>query len=158
MSETKKGAFEIDLTNLLRNYFQAAKRFWWLLVACTVAFGALVPLCYKLISNPSYTASFTFTVRVVNNSVTESLSTEGSIYYDKDLAEQLEKTFTYILTSDHLSDEVRAQMGQELNTGNITATCLKGSNMFTIQATGSTAQDAYDTLVAVMEVFPTAAR
>ena len=31
------------------------------------------------------------TVKVVNNSVTESLNSQYNIYYDKDLAEQLEK-------------------------------------------------------------------
>ena len=148
----------IDLGRLLKNYFKAAKRFWWILVASTVFFAALVPLTLQWIRTPEYKATCSFTVRVVNNSVTESLNSEYSIYYDKDLAEQLEKTFTFILTSDHLGDEVRQTLDRELETGRIEAECIPGSNLFTITVKGDTPQQAYEMLVTIMDIFPQAAR
>ena len=65
---------EIDLSNLIRNYLKAAKRFWWILVACTVLFAGLLPLVMSLRHTPEYEATCSFTVRVVNNSVTEELN------------------------------------------------------------------------------------
>ena len=103
---------EIDLGHLLRNYWKAAKRFWWVLLITTVLFAGLLPLVMSLIKTPEYEATCSFTVRVVSNSVTSEMGEQFSIYYDKDLAEQLDKTFTYILTSDHLGDEVKQQLGQ----------------------------------------------
>lgn len=148
----------IDLGRLLKNYLKAAKRYWWILVASTVFFAVLVPLALQGMRTPEYKATCSFTVRVVNNSVTESLNSQYDIYYDKDLAEQLEKTFTFILTSDHLGDEVRQVLDRELESGRIEAECIKGSNLFTITVKGDTPQQAYDMLVTIMEVFPQAAR
>ena len=149
---------EIDLSNLLRNYLKAAKRFWWILALCMALFAVALPVALNLITTPEYKATCSFTVRVVNNSVTESLNTQYDIYYDKDLAEQLDKTFTYILTSDHLGDEVRQELDKELEAGRIEAKCVKGSNLFEIKVLGDSPQEAYDMLVTVMDVFPQAAR
>lgn len=149
---------EIDLSNLIRNYLKAAKRFWWILIACTVLFAGLLPLVLSLRHTPEYEATCSFTVRVVNNSVTEELNNQYDLYYDKDLAEQLDKTFTYILTSDHLGDEVRQELDRELEAGRIEAKCVKGSNLFEITVKGDTSKEAYDLLVTIMEVFPKSAR
>ena len=74
---------EIDLSNLIRNYLKAAKRFWWILIACTVLFAGLLPLVMSLRHTPEYEATCSFTVRVVNNSVTEELNSQYDLYYDK---------------------------------------------------------------------------
>jgi len=149
---------EIDLGHLLRNYWKAAKRFWWVLLITTVLFAGLLPLVMSLIKTPEYEATCSFTVRVVSNSVTSEMGEQFSIYYDKDLAEQLDKTFTYILTSDHLGDEVKQQLGKELEAGKIKATCIAGSNLFELKALGASPEEALQLLETVIDVFPDAAR
>ena len=140
MSEKQEAS--IDLGRLLKNYFKVAKRFWWILVASTVLFAALVPFALQWTRTPEYKATCSFTVRVVSNSVTDSINSQYNIYYDKDLAEQLEKTFTFILTSDHLGDDVRQILDRELEAHRIEAVCVKGSNLFTITVKGDTPQQA----------------
>ena len=154
----KESAITIDVLQILRNYLKNAKRFWWFLAACAVLLAVLVPIVCKQIVQLEYKATCSFSVRVVNSSVTDSLYNQYDIYYDKDLAQQLDTTFTYILTSDYLSDEVRQELGKELEEGRITAKCITGSNLFEITVLGDTPQEAYDMLVTVMEVFPRAAR
>ena len=151
-------AVELDLWKLLYNCWKSFKRFWWLVLGCVAAFAVLVPAVCHWNTVPEYKATCSFTVRVVNSSVTESIHNQYDIYYDKDLAEQLDKTFTYILTSDHLGDEVRQQLDKELVAGRITAKCIEGSNLFEITALSKSPQEAYELLVTVMEVFPNAAR
>lgn len=158
MSERKPQEKELDLSVLWRNYYKAALHFWWILLACVLLMGLMVPVAYHMIVKPEYTASCSFSVRVVNNSVTESLDSNFDIYYDKDLAEQLDKTFTYILTSDHLGDRVRDKLDRELEAGRIEATCIKGSNLFELKVKGDTPQLALQMLETVVELFPDSAR
>ena len=157
-AQTEKENKSIDLEALLYSYLKTAKRMWWLLLAGVVLCAALVPFTYALLVTPIYKASCSFTVKVVNNSVTDEIDGYYSVYYDKDLAEQLEKTFSYILTSDHLSDEVYQTLNKELKPDKITATCLKGSNLFVLDAVAATPEEAVDLLETVMAVFPDAAR
>lgn len=148
----------LDLGMLLYKYWKSVKRFWWIVLGCVAVFAVLVPAVCQWNTVPEYKATCSFTVRVVNSSVTESIHNQYDIYYDKDLAEQLDKTFTYILTSDHLGDEVRQKLNKELVAGRITAKCITGSNLFEITALSKSPQEAYELLVTVMDVFPNAAR
>lgn len=148
----------LDLGELLYQCWKSVKRFWWIMLGCIAIFAVLVPTVCQWTTVPEYKATCSFTVRVVSSSVTESIHNQYDIYYDKDLAEQLDKTFTYILTSDHLGDEVRQELDKELVAGRITAKCIEGSNLFEITALSKSPQEAYELLVTVMEVFPNAAR
>ena len=147
----------LGLIAMWHKYRKAIRSYWWVIVIFCILFMLLFVI-FNLNKKPKYWASSTMTVKVVNNSVTESLNTQYSIYYDKDLAEQLEKTFTYILTSDHLTDRVEQKLGETPKTGLIKAECLKGSNMFIVRAVGNTPEQALSMLTAVLEVFPDAAR
>ena len=147
----------LGLIAMWHKYRKAIRSYWWVIVIFCILFMLLF-VTFNLNKKPKYWASSTMTVKVVNNSVTESLNTQYNIYYDKDLAEQLEKTFTYILTSDHLTDRVEQKLGETPKTGLIKAECLKGSNMFIVRAVGNTPEQALSMLTAVLEVFPDAAR
>ena len=157
MEDHQEGT-EIDLKKLIGRLLKNAKRFWWAILICILCGAALLPLVSLWDYTPEYKAFGSFSVRVVSSSVTESIHTQYNIYYDKDMAEQLDKTFTYILTSDHLQDELSQKLGKELAAGRITAQCIPGSNLFEIAAYGKTPEDAYALLVTVMDVFPEAAR
>ena len=145
------------LSKLWYNYQKAVRSYWWVIVIFCILF-TLLSLILSLNKKPQYLASCTMTVKVVNNSVTESLNSQYNIYYDKDLAEQLEKTFTYILNSDHLTDHVEQKFGGTPETGSIKAECVKSSNMFVVHAVADTPEQALSMLTAVLEVFPDAAR
>lgn len=157
-AQTKKANKSVDLEALLYGFLKLVKRMWWLLLAGVVLGATLVPLVSIWWMTPEYKASCSFTVKVVNNSVTDEINGNYGIYYDKDLAEQLEKTFSYILTSDHLSDEVYQKLDKELKSEKITATCVEGSNLFVLDAVAATPEEAVDLLETVMAVFPDATR
>ena len=155
--EKKHGQLEIDLSALLYHFRKALKSRWWILVvSCAVCVSMLA--AFSFCRKPQYLASCTMTVKVVNNSVTSSLDSQYSIYYDKDLAEQLEKTFIYILTSDHLTERVAQTLGEAPKTGLMSAKCITGSNIFEVSAVGDTPEQALSLLTAVMDAFPDAAR
>ena len=155
--EKNNSVWDVDLSALLYHFWKAVKSRWWVLIIFCALFSMLLAV-FSLTRKPQYLASCTMTVKVVNNSVTAELDSQYSIYYDKDLAEQLEKTFTYILTSDHLTERVAQTLGKEPQTGRMKAQCIKGSNIFEVSATGNTPEQAFSMLTAVMDVFPDAAR
>ena len=155
--EQTQQKIKLDLSAKWHNYRKAVRAYWWVIAILCILFMLLF-LTLNLTKKDQYRANCTMTVKVVNNSVTGSLNTQYNIYYDKDLAEQLEKTFTYILTSDHLTDWVEQKLGETPKSGLVQASCIEGSNMFEVSAVGDTPEQALSMLTAVLEVFPDAAR
>lgn len=155
--EKNNSLWDINLSVLLYHFWKALKSRWWVLIISCTLFSMLIAV-FSSTKTPQYRASCTMTVKVISNSVTGELDSQYSIYYDKDLAAQLEKTFTYILTSDHLIERVAQTLGEEPQTGRMNAQCIKGSNIFEVSATGNTPEQALSMLTAVMDVFPDAAR
>ena len=80
----------LDLGELLYQCWKSVKRFWWIMLGCIAIFAVLVPTVCQWTTVPEYKATCSFTVRVVSSSVTESIHNQYDIYYDKDLAEQLD--------------------------------------------------------------------
>lgn len=157
--EAKKDeGLQIDLNLLLRGAGKVLQRFWWLFAILVVVFSVLTMLIWNAVYTPAYKSYCSFTVKVINNSSTGEINTLYGFYYDKDLAEQLDKTFTYILTSDLLNDEIREQLGYSVAAGNIEATCITGSNLFVLSTFGETPQASEDLLHAVLSVYADAAR
>ena len=155
--EKKHGERDVDISTLLYHFGKALKTRWWVLIIFCNVFLLLLTV-FSAIRKPQYLASCTMTVKVVSNSVTASLDSQYSIFYDKDLATQLEKTFTYILTSDHLTERVAQTLGEDTPISNMKAQCIKGSNVFEVSTTADTPEEALTMLTAVMDVFPDAAR
>lgn len=157
--EAKKDeGLQIDLNLLLRGAGKVLQRFWWLFAILVVVFSVLTMLIWNAVYTPTYKSYCSFTVKVINNSTTGEINTLYGFYYDKDLAEQLDKTFTYILTSDLLNDEIREQLGHSVAAGNINVTCITGSNLFVLSTFGETPQASEDLLHAVLSVYADAAR
>ena len=91
-SETEED--EIDLGLLFRGMWKAFRRFWWA-VLLLIALGAGGYSAFQLVSyEPVYRSSATFTVTTA-----ESGSGTYSFYYDSTTADQMSRTFPYILES-----------------------------------------------------------
>lgn len=137
----------IDLRQLLRDGLRTMRRtlavFAALAVLCTAA------LCWRVYRSycPMYRASATFTVYVTNPLQSEIRS------YNTATAEQMAKTFPYILTSGALSDRVRQALDLAYMPA-VSATVLNNTNIFTLTVTSSDPQQAYDVLTAVMDCYP----
>lgn len=140
-------AMKIDLRVLLTDVLRGAKRLLWLGVLL-VAMGAALLVWQTWRSyRPVYRASASFTVSVTNPLYS------GSRTYNASTAEQMEKTFPYILTSGVLSDRVRERLGLSYLPA-ISASALKTTNIFTLSVTSEDPQLAYDVLNATIACYP----
>ena len=137
----------IDLRILLGDGLRMMRRtvalFAALAVLCTAALCLSVHRSYR----PMYRASATFTVYVTNPLQSEIRS------YNTATAEQMSKTFPYILTSGALNDRVMRELGIDAMPV-VSASVLSSTNIFTLSVTAGDAQLAYDVLNAVIRYYP----
>lgn len=147
---TEKNIVQIDLRVMLSDLLRGAKHLLWLgillILLASAAFSGWTYLSYT----PKYQASASFTVYVSNPLQAEVRT------YNTATAEQMAKTFPYILTSGALSDMVMQELGISA-IPTVSASVLENTNIFTLTVTSSDPQLAYDVLNAVIEYYPNVA-
>lgn len=138
---------EIDLQVLLVDVLRSAVRFLWLEVVLVLLCAGV--LCFRAHQTytPQYRAEASFTVYVTNP------LQSGIQNYNSATAEQMAKTFPYILTSSALTDLVREELGITA-VPSITASTVENTNIFTLAVTSNDAQLAYDVLNAAITYYP----
>ena len=137
----------INLTILLDDFLKEAKRLWFLALFLVILGAAGLTSYQHFNFTPFYQASASFTVRVAN----PVYASIGG--YNTATAEQMEKTFPYILNSNALRDKVKEYMGIEY-IPIVRASVSSGSSIFTLVVTDSNPNRAYEVLQAVIVCYP----
>ena len=107
----------------------------------------------RLQYQPVYTASATFTVNIQREQ--QGVADTGSAsFFNNSTAEQMAKTFPYILTSGVLKRKVAKDMDIAAVPGKIKATVAENTNLLTISVTDQDAGRAYATLKSVEKNYP----
>lgn len=140
---------KIDITLLLTDFLRTL-RVMWLRVAALAVIGAVIMglMAYKNYE-PMYTASTTFTINIHDEQ-----GGTTSTYYDNSAAEQLAKTFPYILTSGVLQRRVAGELGVSSISGRISAAAVENTNLFTLSVQDRDPENAYQILQAVVNNYP----
>lgn len=142
----------IDITTILSDYFRVLRKMWKRIVLLGLV-GAI--LSYYRGNNsysPHYTASATFTINIRQEQQDGSVG--NASFFDNSAAEQMAKTFPYILTSGVLQRKVAKDMGTASMAGAIQASVLEDTNLLTISVSDVDAERAYLTLQSVVENYP----
>lgn len=143
----------IDLVALFTDFLKVFKSFWWLcliiIIITTASFSAYTYVTYT----PLYQTSATFTVATDN-----SESGTYGYYYSQSTADQLSKTFPYILSSSYFRGVLLETMHQDTLNGTITSETVADSNMVTMSVTSDNAEDAFNILQTAIDVYPSAAK
>lgn len=134
------------------------KKFGWLCAVLAVVFGSIM-FAYKHVTYvPKYTSEATFTVYTQNNASSISGVSVYSFYYNSATANQLSKTFPYILKSNLLYDAILEDLETDYLGASVSASSVSGTNMFTLSATSTDPQRAYDVLVSAIDNYPSIAK
>lgn len=149
-TEKKMAGARIDLDILISDFRRGAKRLLLPGILLVVLFAAF--FCWRAYRSysPQYQASASFTVYVTNPLQAEVRT------YNTATAEQMQKTFPYILTSGALSSKVMKELGIS-SMPRVTASVLNNTNIFTLTVTSGDPQLAYDVLNAVITYYPSIA-
>lgn len=143
---------EIDLGVLLGDFFRIFGKLWWLVLLLALLGAGLFFLYTRVGYQPMYASEATFTVATASD---ESLS--YSFYYSQNTADQLSKTFPYILESSYFQSLLLEELGTDTLNGTLFAQTLETSNMVTMRAESRRAEDAQEILTAALQVYPSAA-
>lgn len=141
----------IDLTALLGELWRIFTRMFWVPLVLAVLAGGLLGLRSWRSYTPMYRSEATFTVQLLSNQYD---ITGVDSYYDKAAAEQLANTFPYLLSSDLMQQLLQRELGVGWLNGSITAQSVANTNLFSVQVTSTSAQDACDILNGVITVYP----
>ena len=143
----------IDITEMLSDYFRIFRRMWaWVLILTLLGTGIFY-IRTRVQYQPRYTASATFTVNIQRDQ--QGVGESGTVaFYNNSAAEQMAKTFPYILTSGVLKRKVAKDMGTGSVTGNIQANVAENTNLLTISVTDRDAGRAYAILQSVIKNYP----
>lgn len=145
---------EIDLIVLVRNFAKLLWRHWWLPVLLALVCGVCSYVYTWKHYTPMYRAEVSTTVMVAATANNESYG----FYYDNSAANQLAKTFPYILSSQLLMDALKEDMGVETINGSLAVSMVEGSNMLTLSVTSPDPTSAKEILESVLRVYPEVAR
>ena len=144
----------IDLGVLLVDFWKGIKKFWYVFIILMVV-GMVVLIGYRQFTYvPLYRATASFTVKTAGNILDDEINMSYGFYYDKETAEQIEKTFPYILSSDVLQKHLREELGTPYVNGSLNAQVITASNLVTLSATSTNKEDAMKILKAVIVVYP----
>lgn len=138
---------QIDLFVLLNGLIKSMKHLWLVGVLLSILFSGV--LCVREFINytPLYQASASFTVWLKNPFYS------SQSYYNTSAAEQMAKTFPYILTSGVLKERVEEELGLSY-VPSVHASAIGNTNILTLTVTSNDPDLAYDVLLCIMDVYP----
>ena len=142
----------IDLYRLLPELGRALRRLFWVPLLLALLGAAAMGVRAWRSYVPRYHSEATFTIETSASALSD-MAGSGS-YYDKATAEQLAKTFPYLLQSDLLQSLLRQELGVSWLNGSISARAVDNTSLFSLRVTSASAQDAYDILETVIRIYP----
>lgn len=145
----------IDLSALFRKMMIYLKKLWIFAAILALACGGLSALRSVRGYAPRYSSEAVFSVSVSRGGTDLS---GYNYYYDNAAAKLVAETFPYILRSEVTLELLRQELGTDVMTSTISASSIADTNFFVLTVTSASAQDAYDTIRAVMLVYPQVSR
>ncbi len=119
----------------LRQYFQIARRWAWLMVL-GVIIGAGAGYFFSSRQTPIYSAS----TKVMVSQPQDNLSTYKDPYYDQQLAQ----TYTQILTTEPILTAIEGKLGYPVKVRQISTQIIENTSLFNLSVEDTDAQKAAD--------------
>ena len=141
---------KLDLYDLLKRFRRHLHRYWVLVLALVLVFSGLSFWKAKRNFVPVYETQAVFTV----SSGYSGSNLLNTAYYDNAAAQQLATAFPHLLNTDIMRDLMKVQLNKPAINGTIWAESAVDTNLFTLHARSTSAQDAYDILCAAIECYP----
>ena len=142
-----------DLNVFTVDFSKGLHRFWYIVLIFALSCGLFSGLLSYRNYVPMYQSSVSFSVTAVSHN--SSGTAVCASYYDNSSANQLSKTFPYIINTSMMKNALKDALKTEYINGTITAEAVTSdSNIFKVTVSSNSAQDAYDIVNAVIEVYP----
>lgn len=138
----------LDITMIIDDMWRGFKRYLYLIILVISLAASVFYVKADISYKPVYEAYSTFVVNT-RNAVGYSEN-----YYNKATAEQMSKTFPYIVTSGVLKQVVAEDLGMESISSDISAEAMEETALFTIKVKDADPKLAYAVLQSVIKNYP----
>lgn len=155
MEEERNSNLDINFAVILHNFFIAAKHLGWIALILSLAVGAFRYYSVDRSYSPVYSSSVVFSVQASYASTTDIGNRSNLL--DSSAAATLSQTFPYIIRSENTRMLLELELGRAVPPNSITATATADAGLFTMTATATTPQDAFDIMNAAITIYPQAA-
>lgn len=150
--EEKSNREVIDFTEEIKQYLHALRKSWIYILVFMILGAGINVARTRFNYVPMYRAAQTYTINLSASS--GALSSRAESFYSNSTAAQMATTFTYLLTSDVMQKEVKEELGKKRMAQTVNASVADGTNLLTIYTLDPDPEVAYDTLMAVVKVYP----
>ena len=142
-----------DVNVFTVDFSKGLRKFWYIIVILALIFCVFTAVISYKSYVPMYQSSVSFSVTAVTHN--SSGTAVFASYYDNASATQLSKTFPYIVNTSMMRNALKDSLNTDYINGTITAEAVTpDSNIFKVTVTSNSAQDAFDIVNAVIEVYP----
>lgn len=148
----------VEIRILMSDIWRGIVKFGWIPLVLAILLGGVQFYRSYVAFIPSYRVTATFTVHTENKVLTGDNGIAAySYYYDRETADQLANVFPHIVGNKIVKNKVCSDLGVESMPASVSASCVTGTNMITLTASGKDPQLTYDTLLSVIENYPAVA-
>lgn len=152
------GESSVEIRILLSDIWRGFLKFGWIPVVLAIVLSGVQFYRSYVRFVPVYTVTATFTVHTENKVLSGDNGIAAySYYYDKETADQLATVFPHIIGNKIVQMQVCNDLGVESMPASVSASCVFGTNMVTLTASGRDPQLTYDTLMSVIKNYPSVA-
>lgn len=144
---------EIDLIGLVFDFFKILREYWGLFIGIVLIVTISLTSFQYLTYSPMYRCEAIFTV-ATGTEDKQSGVTSYNYYYSSSTADQLSKTFPYILESNYFKSVLLENLGTNYLNGTLSSQTVTDSNMVTMSVVSSQPQDALQILTTAIEIYP----
>ena len=151
--ENREEEIEIDLVLLFKAFWKSFARLWWLVLLLILGGATGFYAFQNLRYEPLYACSATFTVVTGDGE-----NGTYNFYYNSNTADQMSRTFPYILDSSFFRSALLERLETDSLNGTITSETVENSNMVTMRAESPDPEEARRILDTALEIYPETAR
>lgn len=135
------------------NFLLVLRKAFWAPLILSIGLGVFFYFYSAKTYTPTYQSRAVFAVSSTDINPYSSYAT----YYNSSATEKLITTFPYVLKSDIMKQLMSTEMGPSYSLSGIHVSSVSNSALFVIACNSTSPQRAYDTLCAVVKVYPQAA-
>ena len=138
----KKHSIHFEPYSLLRDI---VLNFWVVILAALIGFMS-VNIWNQSMYTPMYTSTATLIVNIKNSA--------SYSYTNLSSSSEMAKIYTEVFKQPTMKEYAAEHLGEDRFVGNISASVLNNTNIFTVSVTTSSPETSYRELCAILEVYP----
>lgn len=138
----KKHSIHFEPYSLLRD---VVLNFWVVILAALIGFMS-VNIWNQSMYTPMYTSTATLIVNIKNSA--------SYSYTNLSSSSEMAKIYTEVFKQPTMKEYAAEHLGEDRFVGNISASVLNNTNIFTVSVTTSSPETSYRELCAILEVYP----